>query len=288
MIRTASSVRRRGTAAVAAAVGLLALAAPAGAQSVVLQLRPRVGDTLRMRLTQRVEMTGTMRVGVVDSTATVVTTLRALTHTVVERNDGDGTVLVTTADSVDVTSTGGQRGRGGALGGRARRALEGRGVRLRVARDGSTEVLSDATLSPDLAAFFSQMPATLPRGAVAVGERWSRTMDMPAPGRQPGGRGAVSATFRLDSLSRGGALAHVSMRGVVTRRDAEAHSGAGMRVAGDGEVVGAIVVDQRRGWLSDARTTLTVRSVVTPLRGHGGPPMRFQMRVQEWLTAVQR
>ena len=113
-------------------------------------------------------------------------------------------------------------------------------------------------------------------------------MDMPAPGGQPTGRGAVSATFRLDSLSRGGSLAHVSMRGVVTRRDAPAQRGAGMRVAGDGEVVGAIVVDRRRGWLADARTTLTVRSVVTPARGHGGAPMRFQMRVQEWLTAVER
>jgi hypothetical protein len=241
-----------------------------------------------MRLTQQVEMTGTMRVGVVDSTTTVVTTLRALTHSVVERSDAAGTVLVTTTDSVDVSTTGGHSGRAAGLGARARSALQGRAVRLRVAPDGTTEVLGTAGLTPELQAFFSQMPATLPSGPVAVGEHWTRTMDMPAPGARKRASGAVSATFRLDSLSRGGSLAHLSMRGVVTRRDAAPASATAMRVAGDGEIVGAIVVDRRRGWLSDARTTLTVRSTVTPPAGSSGAPLRFRMRVDEWLSAVQR
>lgn len=271
-------------------VAALAAAVPASAQTVLLQLHPRAGDTLRMRLTQQVEMTGTMRVGLADSTTTVLTTLRALTHSVVERSDAAGTVLVTTTDSIDVTSTGGHNtgARAAAMGARTRDALEGREVRLRVAPDGTTEVLSGTRLSAELQAFFSQMPATLPRGPVAVGARWTRTMDMPSPAGRSRANGGVSATFRLDSLTRGGSLAHVSMRGVVTRRDVAPGPAAAMRVAGDGEIVGAIVLDRERGWLADARTTLTVRSTVTPGGRRGTPPMRFHMRVQEWLSAVEK
>ena len=284
MTRTASRVPR--TVVVILAAVLLALAPPLAAQAVLLELHPRAGDTLRMRLKQQVEMTGTMRVGVVDSTTTVVTTLHALTHSVVERSDAAGTVLVTTTDSVNVTSTGGHSGRAAGLGARAQSAMQGKVVRLRVAPDGTTEVLSRADLAPELQAFFSQMPATLPRGPVAVGQHWTRTMDMPAPGARRRASGAVSATFRLDSLAPGGTLAYLSMRGVVTRADPAPKSGTAMRVAGDGEIVGTIVVDRRRGWLSDARTTLTVRSTVTPAAG--AAPMRFRMRVDEWLSAVKR
>jgi hypothetical protein len=268
-------------------MALCALAATAAsAQSVTLELHPGLGDTLRMRLEQQVEMTGTMRVGGVDSTTTVVTTLRALTHSVVERSDASGTVLASTTDSVHVVSTGGSAGRHGtALSDRARRALEGRTVRLRVAPDGSTEVLSQSELSPDLAAFFSQMPATLPRGRVAVGDVWTRKMDMPGSGKgYPGG--GVSATFRLDSLTRGGSLAFVSMRGTVTRSAVPAGAAGATRVVGGGSLVGVIVIDQRRKWLAEARTTLTVRSTLTPPAQSGASPMRFHMRVQEWLRAA--
>jgi hypothetical protein len=208
---------------------------------------------------------------------------------VVERSDASGTVLVTTTDSVDVTSTGGHTGRRGAgLAARARRALQGRAVRLRDARDGTTAVVSREGLSPELQAFFSQMPATLPSGPVAVGDRWTRTMDVPAPGGAPGAAGGVSATFRLDSLSQGGSLAHLSMRGVISRPPAATGAATTMRVAGAGEIVGALVVDRRRGWLSDARTTLTVRSTLTPAGDRAGAPLRFRMRVDEWLRAVER
>lgn len=292
MTPTVSSPRGRPPHAAALAVAAaVALAAPLRGQAVLLELRPHAGDTIRMRLVQQVEMTGTMRMGIADSTTTVVTTLRALTHAVVERGDTGGTVLATTADSVEVTSTGGHRGRAAGLGAHTRDALRGRVVRLRVAPDGATEVLGEATLTPELRAFFSQMPATLPRGPVSVGDRWSRTMQLPAAGARAGPGGGVSATFRLDSLTRGARLAHISMRGVVTRRDAPADPGTAMRVAGDGEVFGAIVVDRRRGWLADARTVLTVRSTITRAGAGGagaGAPLRFRMRVDEWLHAVER
>lgn len=285
MTRTASS--RLARAALLALAGAAALAAePAGAQGVLLQLHPRAGDTLHMQLEQQVEMTGTMRVGEVDSTRTVRTTLHARTHSVVEWSDAASAVLVSTTDSVHVSSTGGRAGdHAGALGERARQVLEGRQVRLRVSPDGTTEVLDRADLSPKLQAFFSQMPATLPRGRVAVGDSWTRQMAIPAPAGTPR-RGAVSATFRLDSLDAGNARAYVSVRGTVTR-DALPDSGDGAaRVVGAGALTGTIVIDRRRGWLADARTTLTVNSTLTPPSASRAPPMHFRMRVVEWLRAV--
>jgi hypothetical protein len=55
---------------------------------------------MRMRLDQRMEMTGTTRVGAGDSTATVVTTLLVISRAFVERRDRDATVLLASTDSV--------------------------------------------------------------------------------------------------------------------------------------------------------------------------------------------
>ena len=50
-------------AALALSALTLAAAAPAaGAQAVLLQVKPRLGDTLRMQLDQKVEMSGTSKV----------------------------------------------------------------------------------------------------------------------------------------------------------------------------------------------------------------------------------
>jgi hypothetical protein len=43
-----------------------AVAATAPAQTVSLRIAPPVGDTVRMRLDQRVEMSGTTRLGATD------------------------------------------------------------------------------------------------------------------------------------------------------------------------------------------------------------------------------
>jgi len=53
----------------------LTRAADAGAQAVLLQIRPRVGDTLHLRLDQQTELTGMRRPGS-TSTTTMTTTMR--------------------------------------------------------------------------------------------------------------------------------------------------------------------------------------------------------------------
>ena len=137
-----------------------AVTTTAPAQTVSLRIAPPVGATVRMRLDQRVEMSGTTRLGDADSTATVVTTLLVISRAFVERREGDATVLLTSADSVDASSSGADSL---VLAEQMRRALQSRRVRLRIAPDGATEIVGrDAESAPELRALFAQMPATLP------------------------------------------------------------------------------------------------------------------------------
>ncbi|MFL5575276.1 MAG: DUF6263 family protein [Gemmatimonadaceae bacterium] len=269
----------------------MALAAPLAAsplaaqQRVLLQVRPRTGDTIRMKLDQQVEMSGTARVGGVDSTMTVTTAMQVHTRCVVQGSDAAGTTVLATTDSVRIMSDGERP----AEIDQARRAIQGRRVRLRLAPDGAAAVVDDGEgqQSPELRAVFAQMPATLPPRPVAAGETWTRTMDIPGAGAAGGaGGGTLTATFRLDSLSRGGDVAWVSMRGALARPPAAPGAvgdAAGARVNMTGTVAGTMTIDRRRGWMTDARTTLTVRSVVAPLAPDHGEPMRVRMKMTQWL-----
>ena len=60
------------------------------------------------------------------------------------------------------------------------------------------------------------MPSMLSRKPVAVGEKWSKEMRIPLAG-DPGAEGTVKATLQLDSLSRSGQMAFISIRGTISR-----------------------------------------------------------------------
>lgn len=251
--------------------------------SVSLRIEPPVGTTLRMRLDQRIEMSGTTRLPSGDSTATAVTTLLVISRAYVERRDGDATILLASTDSVTASSTGADSAM---VAGELRRALQGKQVRLRVAPDGSTEIVDGpSVVVPELNALFAQMPATLPTNAVEVGQRWSRVMLAPGQG-EPAGKtgGRLDATFRLDSLSPSGDWAYVSIAGALTR-PASSRDGWSTRSM-SGSVDGAFVLDRRRGWIRDARLAYTVRSVLAPSEGRSGAEMRFRMKVTQWMRAV--
>jgi hypothetical protein len=251
--------------------------------AVSLRIEPPVGTTLRMRLDQRIEMSGTTRLPSGDSTATAVTTLLVISRAYVERRDGDATILLASTDSVTASSTGADSTR---VAGELRRALQGKQVRLRVAPDGSTEVVDGpSVVVPELNALFAQMPATLPTTAVEVGSRWSRVMQAPTDGpagAKTGGR--LDATFRLDSLSSTNDWAYVSIVGTLTRPASSKDGWSTLSMSGS--IDGAFVLDRRRGWIRDARLAYTVRSVLAPSEGGSGAAMRFRMRVTQWMRAV--
>jgi hypothetical protein len=269
--------------ALALACTVRGAAANAQAQPVALRIEPPIGETMRMRLDQRVEMSGTTRMPAGDSTATVVTTLLVISRTFVERRDRDASILLTSTDSVAASSSGADSL---TVAVETRRAMQGKRVRLRIAPDGATEVVAgEGGASAELNALFAQMPATLPNTPVVVGQRWSRVMVAPlgaAPGAKEGGK--LQATFRLDSLSRNGERAYVSLSGILSRPPSAKDGWATLTMSGS--MTGGIVIDRRRGWINDARMTYVVRSVVTPNTGGSADAMRFLMKVSQWVRSV--
>lgn len=261
------------------------LPAPAAlaAQGVRLEVRPRPGDTLRTRLEQTVQMTGTMRIGDADSSTTVTTSMLVLGRVVSQGREPAGTRVLAITDSVAVKSSGG-RGTDAEL---VRRSLEGQRLNLLLGTDGSAHVMdeSDET-STTLRSMVAQMPATLPNHVVSVGDDWQQVMAIPAAGDPTGTQvGALTTTFRLDSLSGDTTLAFISVRGAITRDSSATPLPEGATYVMKGTVLGAVVMDRRRGWITDSRATITIRSVLTPPPGSGSYPMRFLMKISQRLQA---
>jgi hypothetical protein len=260
-----------------------AATAVVNAQPVALRIEPPVGATMRMRLDQRVEMSGTTRMPSGDSTATVVTTLLVISRTFVERRDRDASILLTSTDSVAASSSGADSL---VVATETPRAMQGKRVRLRIAPDGATEVVDGETGgSSELNALFAQMPATLPNTPIGVGQSWSRVMLAPLGAAQAAkGGGKLQATFRLDSLSQNGDRAYVSLTGILSRPPSAKDGWATLTMSGS--MTGGLVIDRRRGWISDARMTYIVRSVVTPNTGSTADAMRFHMKVTQWVRVL--
>ena len=295
---------RRARAAVLAALAALAAATllhaprasaqgnvPAGAAApraapgaISLQLRPKPGEVFRMRLDQDVEVTATARQGDGDDTTmTVRTNLQVLTRSYVERSDAAGAIVLAITDSVLIFTT----GVAGDWIDQTMRRLKGQRLRTRLAPDGGMTLLDDGG-DTQLRALVASMPAMLPRDPVTLGATWTHTMRIPLAG-EPGQAlgGELTASFRFDSLGRNGELAYISMRGVIRQRT-EAEDVHGLHSDVGGTMTGAIIVDRRRGWLIDVRTTMQARSTLVPASAAGATaaPMRFRMKVQQRLRAM--
>jgi hypothetical protein len=131
------------------------------------------------------------------------------------------------------------------------------------------------------------MPATFPRGAVKVGESWIREMALPA-GLQLGAQlsGKLHVTFRLDSLTKGGDWAYVSMRGEM--QPATGPGASSSTVLERGMVNGTMLVDKKRGWLTESWFTIIVNSLQTFAPTTGVISMRLQTRITQHMHTFER
>jgi len=265
----------------------LARVAIAGAQAVVLQIRPRVGDTLHLRLDQQTELTGVRRPGSA-STTTMTTTMRVYSRAIVERSVPTATYVKAVTDSIQLSSN---DQRAFNLENEARKSLEGRVMTLRISPDGTVS-LADTTddVGRDVAETMSLMPAAFPRGPIEVGYTWTREMPVPAGGRAAPGGGTsawLHTRFRLDSLSRHGAIAYVSMRGEMNPDpNPGLVQGAGP-VLERGTVSGTMLVDRARGWLTESQFTIVAHSVVR-VPGSDDTVMRFETRVTQRMKTIEK
>ncbi len=275
MIRTASDTARAGLLLLAAVGALQAQRARAnGAETrIMLTLRPFPGDMIRQRVEHDVDEQGTITMPAGDSTVRVSTRTTVVLRSKVDAVDSLGAVITSQVESVTVRATGGKD--------ESRRAriasgmaLQGRTLRMKLAPDGELMVLGDgstqsAATIATLAALVDRVPAALPVLPVREHETWTRHMVLAgAPGD------GIDAQFTLDSLTRFGDFAWVSVRGVM--RDAGADAGA--------SVIGWVLLDRRRGWITRSRMVMTMRAV-TGAQG-SMPAMRFVMRVEQRVGEV--
>lgn len=260
-------------------VGLLVGIAPgAAAQRVQLEMRPLGGDTVHMRLDQTMDI-ASARHGVPTGHA-MHTALSMYSRAIVERAVRTGTVILAVADSVRVSGDSTARG----VGDDARRQIEGRRLRMWLAPDGTVEVLDARHLPKEVNDLVAVMPGSLPTDAVAIGDTWMRVMPVPPEARMglPLG-GAVRVAFRLDSLSGTGDVAYLSMHGNL-RQDSE--SGDDNPAAMMGDLAGWMIMNRRRGWLSESHFVIEVHATVRPTAATATAPMSFTMRITQHMRVT--
>jgi hypothetical protein len=267
-----------------AVAALFGAVSTARAQSVTLQIRPHAGDTLRMRLDQESEMSGVKKTSSGESSAMVVTTMKMFSRAIIEANTDKGTTVLAITDSV-LLSTTDDHSRGATAAAEAQ--LRGQKARFRVSPDGTVSTVQDGDASREVSQVVSMMPATFPRGAVKVGESWIREMALPA-GLQLGAQlsGKLHVTFRLDSLTKGGDWAYVSMRGEM--QPATGPGASSSTVLERGMVNGTMLVDKKRGWLTESWFTIIVNSLQTFAPTTGVISMRLQTRITQHMHTFER
>jgi hypothetical protein len=267
-----------------AACGLIIGTAGRGwSQTVTLQIKPHLGDTLRMRLDQQSEMTGVKRTSTGDATAMVATTMKMFSRAIVETATERETTLLAVTDSVLFTTTD-ENARLEAE--RVQTAMRGQRVRFRVAPDGTVGMNEKGTgASREVAQVVSLMPAAFPKAPISVGESWIREMPLPTStqlGAQLSAK--LHVTFRLDSITHGGEWAFVSMRGEMK----PAAGPAAGAVLEKGTVSGTMLVDKKRGWLTESWFSIFMSSVITPPLSSGLGTLRMQMRITQHMHTEKR
>lgn len=245
-------------------------------QSILLQIKPHVGDTLDVRLDQRVEMTGTpaacAKPQACPASARWMTTMtEVFSKAIVKSVNSGGAHVLAITDSIRTASS-----RGTTVGKPRRVKTRNDRIELRVSKEGAAEVI-DADASDELRAIFGQMPATLSDKPVRIGGSWNREMRIPTPG-EAGATGLVRATFHLDSLGANGDIAFISMRGTLSH---DHRDGSVSEV--DGWMTGTIQLDRRLAWITETRAEIDVTSMVRAARGV--EPMRVHTRISQHLTA---
>ena len=288
MIRTVSDRARR-VARLIAAIALVAAPGAAGAQSVLLRIRPTPGDTIHLRLDQQVVMTGRTRMGAHDSTRSTRTKTHLRARVIIERADPKWTTVLAITDSASVMQGIGRRESANEA---VRRALHGKRLRLRVSPEGVSEVLENPDSLPEpFYGLFARIPATLPSEAVKVGESWTQDLQLPVSPAPGAGRppSRLRTTFRLDSLSREGRIAYISLSATFARDSSERGDlPPGATLSAAGQLKGWLRIDRVRGWMTASWATITVSSVLTPPPGAADKPMRFNMQVTQHIRAIDK
>jgi len=269
-------------------VALLLSAIPISlhAQPVLLQIKPQIGDTLRVKLSQEVAMTGVPRgcgnpstalraqskpsVSTCADTRSMTTAMEVFSRAIARRASTNATDILAITDSVLTMAPGPNQKR-------MRQPTPRGPVEIRVSTDGTVE-LGAGQASDELRTLFGQMPATLPKKPISPGEKWVHQMKTPLP-NEPGAVGLVRTTLQLDSLSRNGDVAYISMHGVLSKDHSD---GSTSEMAGS--LSGTMQLDRRRAWITETHATIDVQAVVK--NSTTGQPMDVHTHVVQSLKVT--
>ncbi|MFN2565191.1 MAG: DUF6263 family protein [Gemmatimonadaceae bacterium] len=235
-----------------------------------------MGDTLRMELEEQREHTGTAKFGGADSSRTTSTRLRMLSRAIVQGKLRSAVTVLAIIDSVSLVTTDQH----------APATTGGQRMLFRLSEDGTMRVLDDeGGANRGASELVALMPAPLPTSPVAVGETWTRSIPMVVARASTDG-GVVRASFRLDSVSRDENLAYISMRGELRRDSVPAGPPRGTRMQVAGTVTGALLLNRRRGWLTESRFAVSLRTTMIPAASAGTPPVRFLTRITQRMRTL--
>ena len=279
---------------IAAATAICSTPISLSAQPVLLQIKPHAGDTLNVKLDQRVEMSGTptgcptgysapkrnARIPpetrlCAQGSRQMTTIMEVFSRAVIHKTDKDGALVTAVTDSIRTSMS--HDGGKSAPPVRVKTGIDDQ-IDMRVATDGGAEVI-DTDASDELRALFGQMPAMLSRKPVSPGDTWKRQMRIPIAG-EAGAVGLVTATFQLDSIGRNGDIAYISMRGVL----AHDHRDGSLSEL-SGSLRGTIQLDRRLAWITDTHAIIDATSTIQP--PEGGAPMVVHTRVTQQLKAFR-
>ncbi|HEX7939411.1 MAG TPA: hypothetical protein VF483_10495, partial [Gemmatimonadaceae bacterium] len=167
-----------------------------------------------------------------------------------------------------------------AQGEQAERELEGRQMRLRLWPDGTVTLNDGAASVPrEVNDLVSVMPASFPTKPVSKGATWTREMPVPAGESLGIPAGSVMrARFRLDSASADGEYAWITMTGTLVPATRKTASGVA------GSVTGSMVVNRKRGWLSESHFMLLLQSAVA--KGKAASTSPFRMKVTQGMRVL--
>jgi hypothetical protein len=237
-----------------------------------------------MRLEQQTELS-TRRQDMQQAPAAAVasTTTITFSRAVIESGVATSTTILAITDSVFVTNGPLSKGVAPMI-----RQSPGQRVRLQIAPDGSLTMPSENPAQKGATQSASLIPATFPTKPVSVGDKWMREAPLPAGSSQLGASivGWVQATFRLDSLTRNGELAWVSIDGKLTPDPAGAKLD-GVTTVDAGSVEGYMVLDRQRGWLTESRFTIIANSTLRQPFGVASQPVRFEIRLIQSLRTLR-
>lgn len=270
-----------------ATFALVLAASPASGQRVLLQIKPHVGDTIKMHLTQMIEMSGSQPNASPDSANTMTTSTEVFSRAIPFQWTSGGTLIHAITDSV----TSSPRGSAGAELDLRRKATPPSPAVLRVATDGAIEVVDDGDANSELRHLFAEMPSMLPGRTVSVGGRWTKEMRIPLTG-DPGAEGTVKAILHFDSLSRSGEMAFISIRGTIARFVNADRRAPASRYHTSGTFTGSMQIDRALGWITDARSVVSVLSEIADGRPsslqHSAKPLQIHTKVSVWARAMKQ